>query len=327
MRDFFASATPEDLFEALDARDWNVSAACAAFGDSDDRHGHGKEQPMSGCRREATVTGASATVPTNSGCSQGKYRRANEFTGDTSGRQGPPNSRISLWFDGVAEGLKGHYREALNPRRWGPSRRDSDYQRSAERPVRHAESTSAAASSAGAAANQWGLTSQGQGAASFIDMPSWSSLWHTNHGWKEGGFRRKWDKFRGGGFDRRARASPNQGASFNGRTFCSSSFSVGNYGPDSHRSSAGGLGGWGYSQARNPAVKRHRSNSSMPPHGGGGPGRVGIVNSGAGVVGQVEKTGALGGSDDAIVAVRQGQAIAMPATTSPESECSAMEVE
>ncbi|CAM9336138.1 unnamed protein product, partial [Hapterophycus canaliculatus] len=70
MRDFFASAAPEDLFEALDTKAWDVAAACADFDDSASGKGRGENgKPV-----EVAST---------------------------------PASRVTLWFDGVAEELKG----------------------------------------------------------------------------------------------------------------------------------------------------------------------------------------------------------------------------
>ncbi|CAN0106327.1 unnamed protein product [Scytosiphon promiscuus] len=81
MRDFFASAAPEDLFKALDAKGWDVAAACANFDDVD---------------------------VANKGDRGGE--RGTSVKGDLT-----PASRVTLFFEGVAEELKGRRREVLSP--------------------------------------------------------------------------------------------------------------------------------------------------------------------------------------------------------------------
>ncbi|CBJ27095.1 expressed unknown protein [Ectocarpus siliculosus] len=73
MREIFASAAPENLFKALDTKDWDVAAACAVFGDSTS----GDSRPKLDVAR-ASVPGASAT-----------------------------GSRSGLFFGGVAQELRG----------------------------------------------------------------------------------------------------------------------------------------------------------------------------------------------------------------------------
>lgn len=77
MREFFASASPDDLFRALDTRGWDVEAACAVFQDS--RSGEGFQGGRPG-----------------------------KFVKDAP----PHDARLSLWFDSVAEGLQGRRRVA-----------------------------------------------------------------------------------------------------------------------------------------------------------------------------------------------------------------------
>lgn len=81
MRDFFASAAPENLFEALDSKAWDVAAACADFDDN------------------------------ASGQGRGEKRKSGEDASST------PASRVTLFFEGVAEELKGRRRELLSPPR------------------------------------------------------------------------------------------------------------------------------------------------------------------------------------------------------------------
>lgn len=73
MREIFASAAPENLFKALDTKDWDVAAACAVFGDS--KSGDGRPK----------VDVARASVPAAS----------------------TTESRHGLFFGGVAQELRG----------------------------------------------------------------------------------------------------------------------------------------------------------------------------------------------------------------------------
>ncbi|CAM9286547.1 unnamed protein product [Ectocarpus sp. 12 AP-2014] len=73
MREIFASAAPDNLFKALDTKDWDVAAACAVFDDSTS----GDSRPKLGVAR-ASVPGASST-----------------------------ESRSGLFFGGVAQELRG----------------------------------------------------------------------------------------------------------------------------------------------------------------------------------------------------------------------------
>lgn len=89
MRDIFPNASPEDLFQALDTRGWNVTQACAAFGDGKSAGG---------------VCGGRPTVDLERTCVP-----AHSVKGTST-----PDSRFRLWFDGVAEELKGR-RGAFSP--------------------------------------------------------------------------------------------------------------------------------------------------------------------------------------------------------------------
>lgn len=101
MREFFASASPDDLFQALDSKGWDVAAACAVFDDGKSAHGRG---PAAGL---ATFDVERTCMP------RGSEERAST--------QGGP---FKLWFDGVAEELKGRRRNSFAA---APSRQQSFY--------------------------------------------------------------------------------------------------------------------------------------------------------------------------------------------------------
>lgn len=94
MRDFFASAAPDDLFRALDTKGWDVAAACAVFDDGKSGEGGG-------------LAGGKSTFSLKGTCVPGKPE-------ERASTQGPG---LKLWFDGVAEELKGRRREAFAGRR------------------------------------------------------------------------------------------------------------------------------------------------------------------------------------------------------------------
>lgn len=111
MRDFFASAAPEDLYMALAAHDWDVPAACAAFIDNGDgRHNNHNNQRID-------VEGGSAAAAASTG-SVGRlgWDRTRSSLGASGLQQPAPHSRFKLWFDGVADELKGRYRGPFLPR-------------------------------------------------------------------------------------------------------------------------------------------------------------------------------------------------------------------
>lgn len=80
MRDFFTSAAPDDLFRALDTKGWDVAAACAVFDDGTSGEGGGK-----------------SALDIERMCVPEEYKQ----------RASTQGSRLKLWFDGVAEELKG----------------------------------------------------------------------------------------------------------------------------------------------------------------------------------------------------------------------------
>lgn len=92
MRDIFPNASPEDLFEALDTRGWNVTQACAVFG--------GGICPGGAC-------GGLPKVDLERTCAPG----------DSMGGNSEQDSQFRLWFDSVAEELRGRHRVAFSPGR------------------------------------------------------------------------------------------------------------------------------------------------------------------------------------------------------------------
>lgn len=100
MRDFFASASPEVLFQALRDRGWDVPAACAAFGDVNDDDT--REDPS------MARVGSTRSPAQRASCAQGSDAGSN-----FEGQAVPGSLRVKLWFEGVAEGLKGRYRGAF----------------------------------------------------------------------------------------------------------------------------------------------------------------------------------------------------------------------
>lgn len=90
MRDFFASAAPEDLFRALDSKGWDVAAACAVFDDVKTGEGGGRSFGMPAGDLKRTCA----------------PREPEE-------RASTPGPRFKLWFDSVAEELQGRHREAF----------------------------------------------------------------------------------------------------------------------------------------------------------------------------------------------------------------------
>lgn len=96
MRDFFASAAPDDLFQALDSKGWDVAAACAVFDDGKSGEGGG-------------AGGIPAFDP-----------------GQSEERASTQGGPFKLLFDSVAEELKGRRREAFaTPRRQSFPRKSS----------------------------------------------------------------------------------------------------------------------------------------------------------------------------------------------------------
>ena len=88
MRDFFASAAPEDLFQTLDSKGWDVEAACAVFGDGKSEEG-----------------GSLAPGKPAFGFAQTSVTGGSEERGSASASgQGWP---FKIFFDGVAEELRG----------------------------------------------------------------------------------------------------------------------------------------------------------------------------------------------------------------------------
>lgn len=92
MRDIFPNASPEDLFEALDTREWKVTQACAVFGGG-----------ISG----GGACGGRPKVDLERTC----------LPGDSMEGNSAPGSRYMLWFDGVAEELRGRHRGGFPPGR------------------------------------------------------------------------------------------------------------------------------------------------------------------------------------------------------------------
>lgn len=95
MRDFFASAAPEDLFQALDSKGWDVAAACAVFDDG--KSGEGGS--LAAGKRASDLERTS-------------------MPGESEERTSAQGGPFKIWFDGVAEELKGRRRNAFaTPRR------------------------------------------------------------------------------------------------------------------------------------------------------------------------------------------------------------------
>ncbi|CAN0364537.1 unnamed protein product [Laminaria digitata] len=118
MRDIFASAAPDDLYRALAAHDWDVQAACAAFPDTGDDNGDGRHN-----KQGIDVAAGSAAAAAEASSGLAARRLAWERTRSRSRAYGSwkqpapaPDSRAKLWFDGVADELRGRDRRPFFPR-------------------------------------------------------------------------------------------------------------------------------------------------------------------------------------------------------------------
>lgn len=89
MRDFFASAAPDDLFQSLDSKGWDVTEACAVFDDG----------------KSGEVGWAAAGKPA--------LDQRTCMPGDSGKRPSTQGGPFKLWFDGVTEELKGRRRKAF----------------------------------------------------------------------------------------------------------------------------------------------------------------------------------------------------------------------
>lgn len=108
MRFCFARAAPEELFEALQARGWDVQVACDAFG-------HGGEGPRSNstrCPIEIEDGDAPATSPWRASTFEMPLVVVPNRSQGTVSVDRKPRPPEMLWFNGVAKELRGRIRTA-----------------------------------------------------------------------------------------------------------------------------------------------------------------------------------------------------------------------
>lgn len=108
MRDTFASAAPDDLYRVLAAHGWDVPTACEAF--TENRDGRHNNQGMDSAGESTAVAIASTRL-----ADRLAWDRARSSFRAPGGQQATPDSRFKLWFDGVADELKGRYRGPFLP--------------------------------------------------------------------------------------------------------------------------------------------------------------------------------------------------------------------
>lgn len=118
MRDTFASAAPEDLHRVLAAHGWDVPTSCEAFTENGNgRHNNeGEMDAAGGSAAAAAASTRAADPPASDHADQLVWDRARSSFRASSGHPPTPNSLVKLWFDGVAEELKGRYRGPSLPR-------------------------------------------------------------------------------------------------------------------------------------------------------------------------------------------------------------------